>query len=91
MQAIIIWAARQDRASPTNGPALHRQASKEAVHLIRQASDPKGAARRLVAQIAAMLAHSAPSMALLQLLLDLVEIPCVKQVQLWSSQISSTQ
>ena len=54
--------------------------SAEAAALVLAASDETAAARRAVVQICAMLAGSTPSMALLQLLLNLVEIPSIKQV-----------
>ena len=54
--------------------------SAEAAALVLAASDETAAARRAVTQICAMLAGTMPTMALLQLLLDLVEIPSVKQV-----------
>jgi len=81
VQAMLIWAANQDSVSELDIRALGKTVSKEAAALVTEASNESAAARRLVTQMSATLAQSTPSMALLQLFLELVEIPSVKQVQ----------
>ena len=81
MQAMLIWAANQDSASELDIRALGKTVSREAAALVMEASNESAAARRLVTQMSATLAQSMPSMALLQLFLELVEIPSVKQVR----------
>ena len=79
-QVIVIWAANQDSTPAMRSAASEAAVSAEAAALVLSASDEAAAARRVVAQICAMLAGSTPNMALLQLLLDLVDIPSIKQV-----------
>ena len=77
---MVVWAANQDGVSALPNLALEKAISREAASLLLEASNISSAARRLVAQMCAMLAGSMPSMALLRLFLDLIEIPNVKQV-----------
>ena len=84
-QVMIIWAANQDSTPAMRSAASEAAVSAEAAALVLSASDETAAARRAVAQICAVLAGSTPNMALLQLLLDLVEIPFIKQVLQWLS------
>ena len=79
-QVMVIWAANQDSTLATRSAVSEAAISAEAAALVLAASDETAAARRVIAQICAMLAGTTPSMALLQLLLDLVEIPSIKQV-----------
>ena len=79
-QAMVIWAANQDSIAELDSSAMGKAVSREAAALLLEASNENAAARRLVAQMNATLAQSLPSMALLQLFLDLIEIPSVKQV-----------
>lgn len=78
---MLIWAANQDSAPGMDIRALGQTVSREAAALVMEASNESAAARRLVTQMSATLAQSTPSMALLQLFLELVEIPSVKQVR----------
>ena len=79
-QVITIWAAAQGSIPAMRSAASEAALSAEAAALVLSASDETAAARRMVSQICAMLAGTTPSMALLQLLLNLVEIPSIKQV-----------
>ena len=81
VQAMVIWAANQEGMSEMDCSAMGKAVSREAAALILEASNEGAAARRLVAQMGATLAQRLPSMALLQLFLDLIEIPSVKQVR----------
>ncbi len=81
VQAMVIWAANQDGISEMDSSAMGKAVSREAAALLMEASNEGAAARRLVAQMGATLAQRLPSMALLRLFLDLIEIPSVKQVR----------
>ena len=85
---MVIWAANQDSIAEVDSAALGKAVSREAAALLLEASNENAAARRLVAQMSATLAQSLPSMALLHLFLDLIEIPSVKQVCACPSQAS---
>ena len=79
-QVITIWAANQGSIPAMRSAASEAALCAEAAALVLSASDETAAARRMVSRICAMLAGSTPSMVLLQLLLNLVEIPSIKQV-----------
>ena len=81
VQAVVVWAAHQDGITEVDTSAMGKAVSREAAALVLEASNGGAAARRLVAQMGATLAQRLPSMALLRLFLDLVEIPSVKQVR----------
>lgn len=81
MQAVVIWAANQDGITDVDSAAMGKAVSREAAALVLEASNEGAAARRLVVQMGATLAQRLPSLALLRLFLDLVEIPSVKQAR----------